>query len=93
VNGVQPGKTIVDPLNPGGGMTITCGFAERIGRFDGDHLVVLVSKPGGVAARTGSHVENQKLRGREKGEPIGVNLGGVHAFVAPQKVLGAAIVD
>lgn len=74
-------------------MAFLRSLAKSVGRFDGNHLVILPGKPGSVTARTGSYVENQKLRAGEKGKPVGVDVSGFDLLVSLEKVVCATVVD
>jgi len=73
-------------------MVLPRSLAKGVGRFDGDHFVILFGKPGSVTARSGSYVENQKLRAGEKGKPVGVDIFGLDLLVSLEKVVCVTVI-
>ena len=74
-------------------MALPRSSAKGLGRFDSDHFVTLFGKPGSITARSGSYVENQKLRAREKGKPVGVEVFGFDLLVSLEKVVCVTFID
>jgi len=91
VHGLQGGEVVVNPLDARRRMMILCAPTKSVSRFNGDYLMILFGKPGSVAPRSGSDVENQELRAREKGEPVRVDFFSFDLFVSLEKVCVAVI--
>ena len=66
-------------------------LGKRLCGLDGNHFVVLIGKPGGIAARTGADVEHEKLGARQKGEPVAVEFSRIEALVLSELTSPPAI--